>query len=394
MQNTNRRSFLHSGVLALGGTFLTGASSPLLAATAGPAPALTPTDREVIGFFRKFGARVILQGGCVAAKIGGNHAATHLVVQVSNLKGMIEMMGDGSLEALGECHANGNTLAFERDGTEFTVENLVPELFADRIRNLQLSTTGDLGSPHEALQFDTASGVLADPFDTLKEPAVVLASNERFGQLLRKLRKLKKRQRKTQRKNGAKQIRRLKKEADRIANSPTPVAGGGRAELRLFPSATNQSPVDAFRTLTRALIDKIRFGLAPNASFEGLKAQILNSETRLDPRDSRAICRVFTRAVSSLSEDRKTVKDLLDSPLLNRCLAETFGIDGAEIVSNFNRLRSSSDASYTDGAIWLALLLFDEIERGRSFPWIDQEDSFQLSKAKADLSQASLAFLN
>lgn len=163
-----RRAFLiKCGVLAAGSAALPGA---LLAATPGGAR----PERDVRNFVGQYGERMRVAGAAVLAKCRGRATdLTQLIVQVSDLSGMQQAwLGDG--QPFAEVFSRENALLFTHGGMDFSVENLLPAAFQQRLEDMALGKGANFA--HDAMSSNPATGSLHDPLGAGQSGELVLVN--------------------------------------------------------------------------------------------------------------------------------------------------------------------------------------------------------------------------
>jgi hypothetical protein len=294
--NSNRRSFIRVGSLALGASCLLPHRSLFALGADKGVLSFDAAQMRLLDFAASYGTSVRLTGISVLSRLHSGRGGVHLLVQVNDFL----KFGNAILSAPSKnFFANGNTLSFASVGSASLIENLSVEDFSARLG--QLSRGENIAFAHDALTYDPAAKTFSDPFGAVEA-----------GEL-----KLINRPKKTQ-------------EALEVVLRGT---GGARAA-----------------------------GIAEGKEFAQWKSQIV----KLTVHSSAAvpIAAVFVRNLPGFAALAGTeeVKNAVTTPLVSSAVQSALGMNSRTAIAEFDRVRAIFGESYSDGAVWLYVLLWKQLK--------------------------------
>ena len=161
------------------------------------------------------------------------------------------------------------------------------------------------------------------------------------------------------------------------------------AEMALRPLRKSENPPEAIADLTEGLIQADCFNLTRSAQFDSWQVSVF----QLDPQGSDAqVTRAFLGNLSALSEavPAPEMEKLLHSHLLSNAFRTHLGIDTTSATVLFTELRSRTDGSFPDGALWMSVLLESEIRKDIVDPLISSYHSARQTANRRALQSARL----
>lgn len=328
----NRRSFLWSSCLAVCAGVLSSGNS-LAAAVASSATRtlaeplfLTPTEEALLAFVKTYAGSVRFIGAGVLAKLrGGATREAHWLVEVKDAAVL------AGKTPFGGSYSEGNTLCFERDGIEFSIENLLPEAFAQRLT--EVVTIKTIAFAHDALTYDPETQIVTDPFGAEKSRTVKLVN--------------------------------------------TTLAGGA-----------------AIGTAMRGRFQASRLGIGPDGKFSTWQSRNfgLQSSTRTAQAVAEAFLGKIATLANSLTP--AAMKTLLRSRAVSTSLKSIFGLKVATAIADYDRRRRAISGEFSNAALWLSVLLGPEIESeatdGAATTWLRRGTRFDRLRSRKALEQARL----
>lgn len=113
-----------------------------------------------------------------------------------------------------------------------------------------------------------------------------------------------------------------------------------------------------FQALATGLIDSALYKLKQDTAFNTFRTSVLNSKTA-NANETTAVNKILLQNLAALAQvfPANSFGTILSSTLLSGSIAAQFNITSAQLTSRFTTLRSKVNRSYTDQALWLALLL-------------------------------------
>jgi hypothetical protein len=206
-------------------------------------------------------------------------------------------------------YAKGNALSFSSLGSADVIENLSPEDFAERLA--ETSAKDKVVFAHDAISYDPIARTLDDPFDGLN---------------------------------------------------------AGELKLIHIPTKT---PV-ALEVAMRGTGDARAAKLPEGESFAKWKAQLVKSEAH--PKAAQPIAAAFVRKLPMFAALAGTedVKSALGTPLISSAIKEALGLKSRSVIGEFDRVREIFGQSYSDGAVWLYVVLGKQVKKDTR-GWIDPD---------------------
>jgi hypothetical protein len=203
--------------------------------------------------------------------------------------------------------ADGNTISIASAGSTSVIENLSAEEFATRLA--QLNRSQEIAFAHDALMYDPATKAFSDPFGALDA-----------GEL-------------------------------KLINRPTKTAAALEVALRGTAEA-------------RAT------GMAEDQIFSAWKAQLLKASVHSSA--AQPIAAVFVKALPALAAlgGSDSVKAVVGSPLVSSAIDSALGLKSRTVIGEFDRVRAIFGESYSDGAVWLYVLLGRQLKKDTR-GWVD-----------------------
>jgi hypothetical protein len=327
--SVSRRHFLSTASLLTAGAALT----PLEAFSATVRPRiykkqvpLTDTDQAVIDWVKTFATQVRLKGVSVLGKIRQTKRhRTHILAEVPTADDLNAAL-TGVLPFNVTLYASGDTITFTLDGTEFTIDAVLPADFQARLDSL-LTRLG--------VTF-AADGITWNP-DTLD-------LTDPFGATVTDVLKL------------------------------------------IFPG-TGLSAL--FDTLLEGLSQADEANLGLGASFKGFRHRVMNIAGRRSAA-SAEIAQKFVGALPDLTENLTVngLIALLTSPLIAGVLGKELGVQVGQIIAEFKLLRLLNDVDISDAAVFLSSLLQNAIDLGTADSFGASLSVLKRQRFKRALAQA------
>jgi hypothetical protein len=291
--NSDRRSFIRVGSLALGASCLLPprALFGLGAANTPGVLSFNATEMRMLEFLARYSSVARVIGVSVLGRMYPDHnCGMHLIVEVRDFVKLAGAFGNAPFQNI---FASANRMSFSSGGRAYVIENLSPEEFAARLAGL---SGKDIAFGHDAIVYDPAAKTLGDPFSALNA-----------GEL-------------------------------KLMNRPT------------------KTPV-ALEVALRGTAEAHAARIEEGKDFTQWKSQLV----KLNAHSSAAqpIAAAFVKRLPSLSALAGTdqAKSMAAAPLISSALKAAFGMSGAAAVGEFDRVRAIFGQSYSDGAVWLYVLL-------------------------------------
>lgn len=189
--------------------------------------------------------------------------------------------------------ANDNRLSLASSRSASVIENLSVEDFAARLA--QLNQAENIVFAHDALMFDPATKTFTDPFGAL-DPELKLVTRP----------------------------------ARTVASVEAALRGTGEARAA---------------------------GLREGEDFAQWKAQLFTSTAHSTA--AQPIAAAFVRKLPALAALAGTeeVKSSVATPLISSAVYSALGLNSRTVIAEFDRVRAIFGQSYSDGAVWLYVLL-------------------------------------
>jgi hypothetical protein len=204
-------------------------------------------------------------------------------------------------------YARANSLSFVAQGSAHVIENLSAADFGRRLA--QLSDKENIVFAHDALSYDPIAKQLDDPLGSL---------------------------------------------------------GGGELKLVNRPAKTPE----ALAVAMRGTGDARAAGVPEGESFANWKAQLVRSN--LTAKAAYPVAVAFVRGLPAFAALAGTedVKSALGTPLISSALKATLGMTARQAIAEFDRVRGIFGQSYSDGAVWLYVVLGKQVKKDTR-GWID-----------------------
>jgi hypothetical protein len=204
-------------------------------------------------------------------------------------------------------YAKANALSFVMQGSGHVVENLSAGDFAARLN--ELSSKEKVAFAHDALSYDPIAKRLDDPLGSLE---------------------------------------------------------AGELRLINFPKKTPE----ALEVAMRGIADARAAALPEGDAFAKWKAQLVKSKAH--PKAAYPIAAAFVRQLPAFAALAGTeeVKSALVTPLISSSVQSALGMSAKSAIGEFDRVRDIFGQSYSDGAIWLYVVLGKQLKKDTR-GWID-----------------------
>ena len=323
MSSFDRRSFIKTsclvacaGTLSSPGAVAATLSSRFTRTLSGPLP-LAPAEETVLAFVKKYSSSVRFVGLGVLLKLrGGETSESHLLVEISDVAAFDAALAGPLPFSIG--FADGNSLSFVLGDVEFTVENLTPEAFAQRLTDLV--TVKRIAFAQDGLSYDPATLQLTDSFGAEKSASLKMVN--------------------------------------------ATIAGGA-----------------AIGVAVRGRLEAGRLGMKNGGVFALWQARHLALGASAKTAQAIAETFLSKLATISESTTPEVVKTLLRSRAVSTALNRVFGLKVADVIANFDRLRPEISGEFSNAALWLALLLGPELESeavdGAATTWLQHGTRFE-----------------
>lgn len=291
--NSDRRSFIRIGSLALGASCLLPPRA-LFGAGAGHTPGVlsfNAAEMRVLDFVASYSSVARVIGASVLGRMHpDSNCGLHLLVEVRDFIKLTDAFWNSPFKNL---FANGNRMSFLSLGSAVVIENLSPEEFAARLAGLGGK---DVVFAHDAIVYDLGAKALNDPFDALNA-----------GEL-------------------------------KLLNRPTKTPAALEVALR----GTGEAHAA---------------GVAEGKDFAQWKAQLVKLTVHSSAAQPIAAVFVkklpFLFALAGTDE----VKNAVATPLISSAINSALGMNGGTAIAEFDRVRAIFGESYSDSAVWLYVLL-------------------------------------
>jgi hypothetical protein len=227
-------------------------------------------------------------------------------------------------------YSKGNALSFSSLGSADVIENLSPEDFAARLA--ETSAKDKIVFAHDAISYDPIARTLDDPFDGLN---------------------------------------------------------AGELKLIHIPTKTPAALEVAMRGTGDARAAKLPEG----ESFAKWKAQLVKSEAH--PKAAQPIATAFVKKLPAFAALAGTedVKSALGTPLISSAIKGALGLKSRSVIGEFDRVREIFGQSYSDGAVWLYVILGKQVKKDTR-GWIDPDlsEDVHWREARTNACQIEEAF--
>jgi hypothetical protein len=204
-------------------------------------------------------------------------------------------------------YAKANSLSFASQGTGHVIENLSPVDFAARLA--QLASKEKIVFAHDALSYDPIAKQLDDPLESLNA-----------GEL-------------------------------KLINRPT------------------KTPA-ALEVAMRGTGDARAAAVPEGEAFAQWKSQLVKSIAH--PKAAYPIAAAFVRGLPAFAALAGTddVKSAIATPLISSSIKAALGMSARSAIGEFDRVREIFGQSYSDGAVWLYVVLGKQVKKDTR-GWVD-----------------------
>ncbi len=147
-----------------------------------------------------------------------------------------------------------------------------------------------------------------------------------------------------------------------------PLGGLSAGELKLVNRPT-KTPA-ALEVAMRGTGDARAAELPEGESFAKWKAQLVKSVAH--PKAAQPIAAAFVRQLPAFSALAGTddVKSAVGTPLISSSIKAALGLSSRIVIAEFDRVREIFGQSYSDGAVWLYVVLGKQLKKDTR-GWID-----------------------
>jgi hypothetical protein len=298
--NSNRRSFIRLGSLAVGAScFLRPRSLFGFGAEKGPGVlSFDAAELRTLDFIASYSSAARIIGASVLGRMHpDSNCGMHVLVEVNNFVKLADALPRAPFKNI---FANANALSFSSLGSAGVIENLSPGDFAARLA--ELGGKDNIVFAHDAIVYDPIAKTLDDPFGALN-----------VGEL---------------------------KLINRPAKTPA-----------------------ALEVALRGTGEALAAGIPEGESFAKWKAQLLKSSAHSTA--AQPIAAAFVRKLPAFAALAGTdnVKSALGTPLISSAVESALGLSSRTVIGEFDRVRAIFGQSYSDGAVWLYVLLGQQVKK-------------------------------
>jgi hypothetical protein len=147
-----------------------------------------------------------------------------------------------------------------------------------------------------------------------------------------------------------------------------PLGSLDAAELKLI-NPPKKTP-EALEVAMRGTGDARAAGAAEGETFAKWKAQLVKSSAH--PKAAYPIAAAFVRGLPAFAALAGTddVKSAISTPLISSAVKSALGLNARSAISEFDRVRAIFGQSYSDGAVWLYVVLGKQVKKDTR-GWID-----------------------
>jgi hypothetical protein len=147
-----------------------------------------------------------------------------------------------------------------------------------------------------------------------------------------------------------------------------PLGSVNAGELKLI-NPPKKTP-DALEVAMRGTGDARAAGVPEGEAFAKWKAQLVKS--RAHPKAAYPIAAAFVRQLPAFAALAGTedVKSALATPLISSSVKAALGMSAQSAIGEFDRVRAIFGQSYSDGAVWLYVVLGKQVKKDTR-GWID-----------------------
>jgi hypothetical protein len=296
--NSNRRSFIRVGSLAVGATLLLRPRGLFALGAEHGVLSFNAAEMRLLDFIASYSSVARVIGASVLGRMrpDGN-CGMHLLVEVRDF---VKLAGAFWNAPFTNIFANANRMSFSLGGRACVIENLSAEDFAARLAGLGGK---DIVFAHDAIAYDPAAKTLVDPFEALN---------------------------------------------------------AGELKLMNRPPKT----LAALEVALRGTAEAHAGGVAEGKDFAQWKSQLV--KLTVHSSAAQPIAAAFVKRLPSLNALAGTgqVKSLVATPLISSAIKAVLGMNGTSAIGEFDRVRAIFGQSYSDGAVWLYVLLVKQMKTG------------------------------
>jgi len=300
--DSNRRSFIRLGSLALGASCLLRPRT-LFALGAGKTPGVlsfNAAEMRVLDFVASYSSVARVIGASVLGRMHpDSNCGLHLLVEVRDFIKLTDAFWNSPFKNM---FANGNRMSFSSLGGSTVIENLSPEEFAARLAGLGGK---EIVFAHDAIVYDLAAKTLNDPFGALNA-----------GEL-------------------------------KLLNRPTKTPAALEVALR----GTGEAHAA---------------GVAEGKEFAQWKAQLMKLTVHSSAAQPIAAVFVKKLPSLFALAGTDEVKNAVATPLISSAINFALGMNGRTAIAEFDRVRAIFGESYSDAAVWLYILLRKQMKADMS----------------------------
>ena len=340
-ENVHRRSFLRTtGGFATAGLVGLGGDGLRAAVRAKPSRQvkISEAGREVMNFVSTFASAACYHGGGIAGDINpGESPFVDLLVRYEDpgqFSWSLAGDEDGGGIPFEAVHARGNTLSFWHGDEFFTIEMLSGEAFGARLAEIRSGGTSIYS--HDALTCPMGRpAAIDDPLG---------ACSHSVGGVL----------------------------CIDLSDDRWSLGAGAR-----------------FEAVLDGLADLGKYNLSPSAELATFRSAVL-SQVSPDDELADVVRSLVVQRLSSLTRllTPATIAAVMNSVIVDSSLSRLGRPRSAVIGARFAALRASVSDRFTDGAIWLSILLQSEIAEGMAEGEIWSGDRHAYLQAREDLRLA------
>jgi len=287
------------------------------------------TSHGLVQSLSRLGRRACIQGGCLAPSAASSSLpVVGLLVELQDLDSVQAFYESAALNALPQVTGGGNKLYIEHNGTFYVVETLLPEVYAERLAQLK---QGSVDFAHEALTAPVNGGKISDPLDVLDGDPVPI----------------------------------------RLVNTPD------TGELK------------AFALLIKALIEQGCHGLFESEEL-AVFLRLLLQRLPVSGEEAEAIVAAIIGHIAVLTRllPEEDIRELLGSDLVAKACEMIRNLPWETLEELFTQLRAQLPERFTDGSVWLSILLCPELRDGIVLPQVVTDLELAETATREDLPLA------
>jgi hypothetical protein len=330
--NISRRGFIRRGSMAAGAGVLLSHGGFALAEV--PASRLASlSSHGLVQGLSQLGRRACIRGGCLApSATNSTLPVVGLLVELPDLDAVQAFYESEAVNAQPQVIANGNTLYTESSGVFYVVEALLPEKYAERLSALK---SGAVDFAHEALTGPVGGGTAVnDPLDALTD------------------------------------------------------SDGDTIPIRLV-ATPDTGGLEAFALLIRAVIEQGCHSLDESEELAAF-LRLLLQRLPLSEEEAGTIVAAVIGHIAVLARllPEEDIRELLGSDLVARACEMVRSLPWETLESLFTQLRAQLPDRFTDGSIWLSILLCPELRNGIVLPQVVTDLELAETATREDLPLA------